>query len=95
MQSFSANSGGWDRVGRKTLTVQLQKGRNVIRLSNPNGWMPDIDYIELISREQLGVDTNLKSQTSNLKSSYDLLGRPVDSAQAHGTVITEGRKTLR
>ena len=95
VQSFSANSGGWDRVGRKTLTVQLQKGRNVIRLSNPNGWMPDIDYIELISREQLGIDTNLKSQTSNLKSSYDLLGRPVDSAQAHGIVITEGRKTLR
>lgn len=39
--------GRWDKVGAITITIKLKKGNNVIRLSNPNGWMPDIDYIQI------------------------------------------------
>jgi len=30
-----------------TITVQLNKGNNTVRLSNASGWMPDIDKIQL------------------------------------------------
>jgi len=47
VKTLSVNSGGWNVVGKTELTVTLQKGRNSIRLSNTQGWMPDIEYIEL------------------------------------------------
>lgn len=40
-------SGGWDKVGRISIPIKLNKGNNVIRLSNAKDWMPDIDYIEV------------------------------------------------
>ena len=46
-QTLTVNSGGWDRVGQVSVPIKLKKGNNVIRLSNPTGWMPDIDYINL------------------------------------------------
>ena len=48
VQTASVNSGGWQTVARQELTVTLKKGRNEIRLSNRTGWMPDIDFIELV-----------------------------------------------
>ncbi len=41
------NSGDWKTIGNKTITVKLNKGYNTIRLSNANGWMPDVDKIQL------------------------------------------------
>ncbi len=38
----------WDSVSTVTVDVNLNKGDNVIQLANAGGWMPDIDYIELI-----------------------------------------------
>lgn len=46
-QTLSVNNGKWDRVGEISIPIKLKKGNNVIRLSNPTGWMPDIDYIEI------------------------------------------------
>ncbi len=45
-----ANSGGWDKVGSVSLSINLRKGDNEITLSNPNDWMSDIDCIS-ITRE--------------------------------------------
>lgn len=41
------NSGGWKTISKKTLTVALKKGYNVIRIGSTGGWAPDIDKIEL------------------------------------------------
>ena len=46
-QTLTLNSGDWKKVGTASVTVKLKKGNNVIRLSNPTGWMPDIDYMEI------------------------------------------------
>lgn len=46
-QTLTVNSGSWDKVGQVSIPIKLKKGNNVIRLSNPTDWMPDIDYIEL------------------------------------------------
>ncbi len=41
------NSGSPSRVRTVTVPIGLKAGVNTIRLSNPAGWAPDIDYIEL------------------------------------------------
>ena len=44
-----ANSGNASTVKLTApVTIHLKKGYNEIRLSNAKGWMPDIDYIEVV-----------------------------------------------
>lgn len=47
VSTISVNSGGWQTVGTQCIKVCLEKGHNVVRLSNATDWMPDIDYIQL------------------------------------------------
>lgn len=54
-QILSLNSGGWSTVGKKEVTVTLQKGNNIIRLYNPSGWMPDIDCMDLMKANSLDI----------------------------------------
>ena len=46
-KGLSCNSGGWEKVGKKTLDITLEKGENTIRLVNTSGWLPDMDYIDV------------------------------------------------
>jgi len=41
------NSGGWGKIAKTSLPVELQKGYNVVRISNTTGGVPDIDKIEI------------------------------------------------
>ncbi len=91
VETVNVNSGGWQTVGKKKVQVQLQPGRNTIRLSNASNWMPDIDYIEVMPSEEASVIP--PSATSNgSQLLYDLQGRRVTSIQTPGLVITNGRK---
>ena len=95
VQTVSANSGGWGTVGKKTLTIQLQPGRNQVRLSNPNNWMPDIDYMELKrTAPPSAIDVPKDAHDSDGKA-YDLQGRQVDVSAAHGVIIQDGKKVYR
>ncbi len=47
IKTVTANSGSWDKVGTVEIPIKLKKGNNTIRLSNAEGWMPDIDYIQI------------------------------------------------
>ncbi len=90
VQTISANSGGWQSVGKKRLTIQLEKGNNTIRLSNPKTWMPDIDYIEITpissSIQAVGMNGNTSSAI------YDLNGRTLPHAPKKGIYIQDGKK---
>ena len=89
------NSGSFDKVAKKRITVTLQPGNNVIRLSNATGNMPDIDYIELISRESTGVE-EVKTITTKDQQLYDLQGRKVHDGQAHKIVVSDqGKKFVK
>ena len=95
VSTISANSGGWQKVGTKTLTVNLQKGRNTIRLSNAKAWMPDIDYIELKPVVSAAIHDASSDPEADARS-YDLLGRSyTEGKAAGGIVISNGRKVLR
>ncbi|MBO4811834.1 MAG: alpha-galactosidase [Prevotella sp.] len=93
--TVNVNSGGWQTVGKKTLTVNLVKGRNVIRLSNAKAWMPDIDYIELTPVVSASIH-DVQQSSSNVQRTYDLQGRLLNGKQmASGIVISQGRKVLK
>ena len=48
--TYTGNSGGWGTVGSADFDVTLKKGENVVSLSNANGWMGDIDRMELVKK---------------------------------------------
>jgi len=74
VKTITANSGGWGTVGRKTVDIHLEPGRNSIRLSNPSNWMPDIDYIELKNNTPTAIHTSSASKDAD-GIAYDLSGR--------------------
>ena len=93
VKTQSYNSGGWEKVGKKTLDITLEPGNNVIRLSNTSSWMPDIDYIDLMPVEPTSVD-EVKATTAKDEPLYDLQGRKIKAGQAHGIVISNHRKKI-
>ena len=93
VQTVNVNSGGWNTVAKQTLTVQLQKGRNTIRLSNPTNWMPDIDYIELESSAPTAMSSLRAEGTKQASRPYDMTGRPATSNSR--LYIQNGKKFLR
>ena len=93
VKTQSYNSGGWEKVGKKTLDITLEPGNNVIRLSNTSSWMPDIDYIDLMPVEPTSVD-EVKATTAKDEQLYDLQGRKVKAGQAYGIVISNHRKKI-
>ncbi|MBR1667950.1 MAG: alpha-galactosidase [Bacteroidaceae bacterium] len=93
VQSVVANSGSWNTVGKKTIKIQLQKGRNTIRLSNSSNWMPDIDYIELQSDVPAGIQAVSSLKNNVDVPAYDLSGRPATKDSRFR--IQGGKKTMR
>jgi len=41
------NSGSWDKLGKTTIRIKLNKGMNTIRLGEQYTWAPDIDCVEI------------------------------------------------
>ena len=89
VQTISVNSGGWSTVAKKNVSIQLQKGRNTIRLSNATNWMPDIDYIDLTPKSSTGIRATVNN-TQITTRSFDLAGRPAKSNTSF--VIQDGKK---
>lgn len=93
VQTVNVNSGGWSTVGRRNIDINLEKGYNIIRLSNATGWMPDIDYMELKLTEPSAIG-NITVTPDNDAPTYDLQGRRINPNQTRGIVITNGQKIL-
>ena len=79
--TVSANSGGWGKIGKKTVEIELQKGINTVRLSNTSNWMPDIDYMELKSLEPTAITPpSTFTPHPSTSTTYDLSGRRATNA---------------
>ena len=48
--TFTGNSGGWSTVASVEFDVVLEKGENLVRLFNENGYMGDIDKMEIVNK---------------------------------------------
>ena len=91
VKTQSYNSGGWEKVGQKSIDITLEPGDNVIRLSNASSWMPDLDYIELTLLEPTALN---ETKTTAVKGQqlYNLQGQKVNGSNAHGIVISDSGK---
>ena len=89
------NSGGWQTVATRTLNISLEKGRNVIRLSNPASWMPDIDYIQLKCLAPTAINAPV-SVSNTPGQAYNLHGQKVNADDVHHDVlIVDGKKMMK
>ena len=93
VQTVSVNSGGWDKVGKKVIDINLQAGDNTIRLSNATAWMPDIDYIELTSTAPTAV-TNASVKQSD-KEVYSLNGQKANHPHQKGVYAVGGKLVVQ
>ena len=89
----SMNSGGWDKVATRNVTVQLKEGVNVVRLCNPSAWMPDLDYmkVELVEPDAV-EDITADSPSAARREVYDISGRRIGNAGATGIMVVGGKK---
>ncbi len=90
------NSGGWDNVWKTVdVEVTLKPGFNVVRLGEPVGFAPNIDYIELTPLQSASIEAAAKEHFMPLNHrTYDLQGRPVTASTTKGPVIIDNRIVL-
>lgn len=93
-KGLSCNSGGWEKVGKKTLDITLEKGENAIRLVNTSGWLPDMDYIDVTPAIPTSVGM-IKDEANKPQRLFDLQGREIKGSQAHGIVVSNKRKIIK
>ncbi|MBO4564770.1 MAG: alpha-galactosidase [Bacteroidaceae bacterium] len=93
VKTLSCNSGGWDKVGTKTLDIELEPGENIIRLSNASGWMPDIDCMRLEC--QLPASIDAVKNTKQRNKIYNLQGIELSNKESlpKGIYIIDGKKS--
>lgn len=90
IQTVNVNSGGWDKVGKRTLDIELQKGDNTIRLSNATSWMPDIDYIELTNTTPTTIN-DIRRHPSGDDAVYNLNGQKTNHPHTKGIYAVGGK----
>ena len=93
VETVVANGGSWSAVAQKKVVVQLSQGDNTIRLSNATGWMPDIDYIDLVPTIPSAIDALKLQPARNTESAYDLQGRKIHKKKEK-IYIKGGRKYI-
>ena len=90
------NSGGWDDKWQNAdLEVTLKPGFNTIRLGQPVGFAPNIDYISLSRVGDSGTEA-VRDQRFRPASSliYDLQGHLVDDSYT-GIAIVDNKKVVK
>ena len=70
VKTYTGSSGGWGTVGSADFDVTLNKGENIVRLYNANGWMGDIDRMELVKKGGEVVPTPTPTPDLGLSDEY-------------------------
>lgn len=90
------NSGGWDdKWSTVEVEVTMRPGFNVVRLGNPVGFAPNIDYIDLqpLDNGQSNIRAELIEAPSDSSQVYDLMGR-LRTATYSGIAVTNHQKVV-
>lgn len=92
VKTISMNSGSWDKVGRKTLKINLVPGVNQIRFYNPTAYMPNLDCIQL---ECLTPDAVQSPEAYDAADAAYRMDGTLANGKSRGIIITKGHKMLR
>lgn len=92
----TANSGSYNRVGTITIPVTLKKGVNAVRFSNPDYFMPDIDYFDL-KLVKAGIDSIEADASVSNHDVYNVNGVKMQSEDnlPPGIYIVGGKKVAK
>lgn len=95
--TFTANSGSYNSVGTRTIPVTLRAGVNTVRMSNPDYFMPDIDYFDLKPVVSGVAEVNADAAASTSTGVYDMKGVRLESEEnlPSGLYIIDGKKVAR
>ncbi len=89
------NSGSWDGAWRDLeVNVELRPGFNTIRLGQPVGYAPNIDYIELTAASTKVEAVNSRVPSLSSDSVFDLQGRRL-TANHTGVVIVDNKIVVK
>lgn len=91
------NTGGWnpDKMGTKTIQLELKKGVNTIVAGLRDAMCPNVDKFEISLSAPTGIDT-VKASAEERRGDdkwYNLQGQPV-SSPSHGIYIHGGKKVV-
>ena len=102
VKTLSCNSGNWNTVGSKSLTITLEPGENLIRLygKSASAWMPNIDCMTLQPVGKSGrvvvdikdVQSVSPSAVSSQDNRYYTLNGQLVKHPEKGIYIHKGRK---
>ena len=93
VETVVANGGSWNKVSQKKVAVKLNQGNNTVRLSNATGWMPDIDYIDLVPTVPSSIGVAEQQPLAADEAVYDLQGRKIHKKKEK-IYIKKGRKII-
>lgn len=98
--SKTVNAGASKVIATADFVVKLDKGENVLRIYNENGWLPDIDKFELVDETSLKIYTtngsldgeNYTALPQNVATNEDLkvVLRPAPGYEAKELVVRHG-----
>lgn len=101
IQTLSCNSGSWNTVASKELTIPLKKGENTIRLygKSTTSWMPNIDCMTLqplgtTDRVVVGIHAPASTSPTSSGKYHTLDGREVKRPRKGRIYIHGGQKVL-
>ncbi|MBD5225676.1 MAG: alpha-galactosidase [Bacteroidales bacterium] len=94
---FTANSGGYNTVRTTKITVDLKKGVNTVRFSNPEYFMPDIDYFDLKYVKPSGIEAVSEDTRRDKGEIYNLNGVRMQNTPdlPSGIYIIDGKKVAK
>ena len=94
IQNFtSLNSGSFNKVATRSVSVHLNQGANVVRLCNTSSWMPDLDYMKVELQEADAVETvSADDSPAGKQDIYDISGRRISKTPATGFMVVGGKK---
>ena len=93
VETVVANGSSWSKVSQKKVAVKLSQGNNTVRLSNATGWMPDIDYIDLVPTVPSSIGVAERQPLAADEAVYDLQGRKIHKKKEK-IYIKRGRKVI-
>ncbi|MBR6455536.1 MAG: alpha-galactosidase [Prevotella sp.] len=93
VETVVTNGGSWSQVSQKKVAVRLNQGNNTVRLSNATGWMPDIDYIDLVPTVPSSIGVAKQQPLAADEAVYDLQGRKIHKKKEK-IYVKRGRKII-
>lgn len=92
VKRIAARTAGWNNIQSVSLDIELQPGRNEIRLFNSAAWMPDVDCMHLKYNGSTGIDDVKMGKNGKGVYSIDGVKQQAADGLSRGIYVIDGKK---